>query len=73
MKSDPWPTKKETPLADKEKESTPEAPKEDPKKQVVPKSNEEETSMEKSSEEHIGTRVKRRRTGNWKAYLAHFK
>jgi hypothetical protein len=29
--------------------------------------------MEKSSEELIGTGVKRRRTGNQKAYLAQFK
>jgi hypothetical protein len=37
------------------------------------KCNEEETVMEKSSEDLIGTRVKRRRTGNRKAYLAKFK
>jgi hypothetical protein len=72
-KFDPWPAKKETPLAIKDNESTLEEPKEDPKKQVVPKSNEEETPMEKSSEEHIGTRVKRHRTGNRKAYLVQFK
>jgi hypothetical protein len=73
MKFDPWPTKKEMPLVIKDMKSTPEAPKEDPKKQEVSKSNEEESSMEKSSEEHIGTRVKRRRTGNSKTYLARFK
>jgi hypothetical protein len=55
------------------KESTLEAPKKDPKEQVVSKTNEEETPMEKNSEEPIGTRVKRRRTGNTKAYLAQFK
>jgi hypothetical protein len=70
MKFDPWPTKKETSLAIKDKKSTPEAPKEEPKEQVVSKSSEEETSMEKSSKEHIGTRVKRHQTGNSKTYLA---
>jgi hypothetical protein len=70
MKFDPWPTKKETSLAIKDKESTPEAPKEDPKKQEVTKCKKEETTMEKSSEDHIGTRVKHRRTGNTKADLA---
>jgi hypothetical protein len=72
-KFDPWLTKKETLLANKDKETTPEVPKEDLKKQEVPKSNEEETSMETSSDELVDTRVKRRRTGNQKAYLAQFK
>jgi hypothetical protein len=71
MKFDSWSTKKKALLADKE--STPEAPKEDPKEQVVSKANKEQTPMERSSEEHIGTRVKRRRIGNTKAYLAQFK
>jgi hypothetical protein len=69
-KFDPWPTKKETPLANRDKETTPEMPKEDPKKQEVPKHNEEETPMETSSEELVDTRVKRRRIGNPKAYFA---
>jgi hypothetical protein len=64
LKFDPWPTKKKALLA--AEESTPEASKE----QVVSKTNEEETPMEKNSEEPIGTRVKCRRTGNTKAYLA---
>jgi TolA-binding protein len=72
-KFDPWPAKKETPPAIKDKETTPEAPKKDPKRQEMPKSDEEETSMEKSSEELVDTGVKRRRTGNRKAYLAQFK
>jgi predicted RNase H-like nuclease (RuvC/YqgF family) len=71
MKFDSWPTKNKALLA--AKESTPEAPKNDPKEQVVSKAKEEETPMEKNSEEHIGTRVKRRRTGNTKAYLTQFK
>jgi hypothetical protein len=72
-KFDPWPTKKEAPPTIKDKESTPETPKEDPKKQEMLKSNEEETSMEKRSEELVDTRVKHRRIGNRKAYLAQFK
>jgi hypothetical protein len=71
MKFDSWPTKKKALLA--AEESTPEAPKNDPKEQMVSKANEEETPMEKNSEEPIGARVKCRRTGNTKAYLAQFK
>jgi hypothetical protein len=72
-KFDPWPTKKETTHANKDKETTPKAPKEDPKKQEVPKSNEEETSMEVSTEKLADTGVKHRQTGNTKTYLAQFK
>jgi TolA-binding protein len=71
MKFDPWPANKKALLA--AEESTPEAPKDDPKELVVTETNEEETPMEKNSEEPIGTRVKRRRTGGTKAYLAQFK
>jgi hypothetical protein len=71
MKYEPWPTtKKALPAAE---ETTPEAPKEDPKELVVFEANEGETPMEKDSEEPISTRVKHRRTGNTRAYLAQFK
>jgi hypothetical protein len=71
MKYDPWPTKKKAlPAA---KETTPEAPNDDPKELVVFEANEEETLVEKNSEEPIGTRVKCRRIGSTKAYLAQFK
>jgi hypothetical protein len=71
MKYDPWPTKKKALPA--VEETTPEAPKDDPKELVVFEANEEETPVEKSNEEPIGTRVKRHRTRNTKAYLAQFK
>jgi TolA-binding protein len=71
MKFDPWPTKKKALLA--AEESILEAPKNDPKEQVVSKGNKEETPMEKNIEVPIGARVKRRRTGNTKVYLAQFK
>jgi TolA-binding protein len=71
MKFDPWHANKKALLA--AEESTPEAPKDDPKELVVTETNEEETPMEKNNEEPIGTRVKRRRTGSTKAYLAQFK
>jgi hypothetical protein len=71
MKYEPWPTKKKTLRA--AEEETPEVPKNDHQELVVFKANEEETPAEKDSEEPIGTRVKHRRTGNTRAYLAQFK
>jgi hypothetical protein len=71
MKYEPWPTKKKALTA--AEETTLEAPKEDPKELVVFRANEEETLVENNSGEPIGTRVKRRRTGSTKAYLAQFK
>jgi hypothetical protein len=72
-KFDPWPTKKGTPQANKDKEATPETPQEDPTKQETPKTNEEETSMEMSGEKPADNEVKRRRMGNTKTYLTQFK
>jgi myosin heavy subunit len=71
MKYEPWPTKKKTLRATEEE--TPEAPKNDHQELVVSEANEEETPVEKDGEEPIGMRVKRRRTGNTRAYLTQFK
>jgi hypothetical protein len=71
-KLDQGPTKKETSQVNKDKEATPGAPQEDPKKQQTPKTTEEETSMETGGEKPADNKVKRRRTGNTKAYLAQF-
>jgi hypothetical protein len=72
MKYDPWPSKKKKSLPAAE-ETTPEEPKNDHQELVVFEANEEEIPVEKDSEEPIGTRVKRRRTRNTRAYLAQFK
>jgi hypothetical protein len=69
MKYDPWPFKKKKALPAAE-QTTLEAPKNDHLELVVFEANEEETPVEKDSEEPIGTRVKRRWTGNTSAYLA---
>jgi hypothetical protein len=73
MKYNPWPTKKEASPAVESKESTPE------KVEVVPKKLEtcqptiEEGPIKKGHEVPPSPEVKRRKTGNTKAYLARFK
>jgi hypothetical protein len=71
MKYEPWPTKKKILRATEEE--IPKAPKNDHQELVVYNDKNGETPVEKNGEEPIGTRVKRRRTGNTRAYLAQFK
>jgi hypothetical protein len=73
MKYEPWPSKNKKKAVSAAEKTTPEAPQNDHQELVVFEANEGETPMEKDSEEPIGTRVKRRRTGNTRAYLAQFK
>jgi hypothetical protein len=71
MKFDAWPKKKESPLANEDKESAKES-EEDPKERVMCKSDEEEDPIEKGDEQSSSTGVKRRKTGDRNAYLAGF-
>jgi TolA-binding protein len=73
MKYEPWPSKNKKKAKLVAEETTPEAPQNNHQELVVFEANEGETPMEKDSEEPIGTRVKHRRTGNTRAYLAQFK
>jgi hypothetical protein len=73
MKYNPWPTKEEAPLAIKDKESSPEKAEEDPKERETCQPTEEEDPIEKGHGSPPSPEVKRRKTGNSKAYLARFK
>jgi hypothetical protein len=73
MKYNPWPTKEKAPLIVKSKESTMEKVEVDPKKLETCQPTVEEGSMEKGHEAPPSPEVKRRKTGNTKAYLARFK
>jgi hypothetical protein len=73
MKYKPRPTKKEAPPAVESKESTPEEAGADHKEQEACQPTIEEGPIEKGHEEPLSPEVKRRKTGNTKAYLARFK
>jgi hypothetical protein len=73
MKYNPRPTKKEASPAVESKESTPEKVEADPKKLETCEPTIEEGSVEKGHEAPPSPEVKRRKTGNTKAYLARFK
>jgi hypothetical protein len=73
MKYKPWPTKKGTPPAVESKESTSEQAGAGPKKLESCQPTIEEGSVEKVHEAPPSPVVKRRKTGNTKAYLAQFK
>jgi hypothetical protein len=73
IKYNPWPTKEEAPLAIKDKESTSEKAEEDTKEQETCQPTKEEDPIEKGHEAPSSPEVKRRKTGNRKAYFARFK
>jgi hypothetical protein len=73
MKYKPWSTKKGTTPTMESKESTSEQDGADPKKLESCQPTIEEGSMEKVHEVPPSPVVKRRKTGNTKAYLAQFK
>jgi hypothetical protein len=73
MKYNPWPTKKEASPAVESKESTPEKVEADPKKLETCQPTVEEGPIKKGQEAPPSPEVKRRKTGNTKAYLARFK
>jgi hypothetical protein len=73
MKYKPRPTKKEAPTVVKGKESTLVKAGTDHKEQEVSQPTVGEGPMEKNHEAPPSPEVKRRKTGNTKAYLAMFK
>jgi hypothetical protein len=73
MKYNPWPTKKGASLTVESKESTPEKVEADPKKLETCQPTVEEGPIKKGQEVPPSPEVKRRKTGNTKAYLAQFK
>jgi hypothetical protein len=70
MKYNPFPTKKEAPPIVKSKESTPEKIEAGPKKLETCQPTVEEGPIKKGQETPPSPEVKRRKTGNTKAYLA---
>jgi hypothetical protein len=73
MKYKSWTTKEEAPPAVKGKESTPEKAGADHKERETCQPTVEEGPIEKGHEAPPSPKVKRRKTGNNKAYLARFK
>jgi hypothetical protein len=70
MKYNPWPTKKEASPIVMSKESTPKKSGDDHKEQEMCQPIAGEGPMEKNQEAPPSPEVKRRKTGNTKAYLA---
>jgi hypothetical protein len=73
MKYKPRPTKEEAPPVVKGKKSTPVKTRTDHKEQEVCQPTMEEGPIKKVHEAPPSPEVKRRKTGNTKAYLAQFK
>jgi hypothetical protein len=73
MKYKPRPTKEEAPPIVKSKESTPEKIEADPKKLETCQPTVGESPIKKGHKAPPSPKVKRRKTGNAKAYLARFK